>query len=205
MIISPQEIKAILAFTSNNKKTAEFLQTVYVDRKNSKLIATDSYSLLVIKSKDEEDLKSVDENALSYYINKATFKFCGANETPLHIDLNTGKVSDLNTGFTINSINIKGHDTYGDYHVDLERILSRSDIMTTNCIYSLSGFEKIRKLISIYSPNSELFLTLKSRNTDFISFEIESNRALISFAIAAQKANGPTLIFANENEEGSEL
>ena len=70
MIISPQEIKAILAFTSSSKKAAEFLQTVYVDRKNSKLIATDSYSLLVIKSKDEEDIKSADQNSLSYYINK---------------------------------------------------------------------------------------------------------------------------------------
>lgn len=202
MIITPQEIKAILAFTSSNKKDAEILKTVYVDRKNSKLIATDSYSLLVIKSKDEEDIKSVDQNALSYYINKSTFKFCGANEAPLHIDLNTGKVSDNITGFTINSINIKGRDTYDDYPVDLDRIFSRSDIMATNCIYSLDGFEKIRKLISLYSPNSELFLTLKSRNTDFISFEIESNRALIQFAVAAQYAQGANLLYP---KEGSEL
>lgn len=202
MIISPQELKAILAFTSNNKKAHEFLQTVYVDRKNSKLIATDSYSLLVIKSKDEEDIKSVDQNALSYYINKSTFKFCGAYDSPLHIDLNTGKVSDNITGFTIDSINIKGHESYDCYPVDLERIFSRSDIMATNCIFSLSGFEKINKLISIYGPDSELFLTLKSRNTDFISFEIESNKALIQFAVAAQYAQGANLLYP---KEGSEL
>lgn len=201
MIISPQEIKAILAFTSSNKKDAEFLQTVYVDRKNSKLIATDSYSMLVIKSKDEEDIKSADQNSLSYYINKSTFKFCGANESPLHIDLNTGKVSDNITGFTINSINIKGHEAYDNYPVDLERIFSRSDIMATNCIFSLSGFEKIHKLISLYGPDSELFLTIKSRNTDFISFEIESNKALIQFAVAAKTAQGPNLLFPKEESE----
>lgn len=201
MIIFPREIKAILAFTSSNKKDAEFLQTVYVDRKNSKLIATDYYSLLVIKSKDEEDIKSADQNSLSYYINKSTFKFCGANDSPLHIDLNTGKVSDNITGFTIDSINIKGHESYDCYPVDLERIFSRSDIMATNCIYSLDGFEKIRKLISIYSPTSELFLILKSRNTEFISFEIETNRALISFAIAAQYAQGANLLYPKEVSE----
>ena len=121
---------------------------------------------------------------------------------PLHIDLNTGKVSDINTGFTINSINIKGRDTYDDYPVDLDRIFSRSDIMATNCIFSLSGFEKINKLISIYGPDSELFLTLKSRNTDFISFEIESNKTLIQFAVAAQYAQGSNLLYP---KEGSEL
>ena len=156
---------------------------------------------MVIKSKDEEDIKSADQNAPSYYIDKSIFKFCGANDMPLHIDLNTGKVSDINTGFTINSINIKGRDTYDDYPVDLERIFSRSDIMATNCIFSLSGFEKIHKLISLYGPDSELFLTLKSRNTDFISFEIESNKALIQFAVAAKNAQGPNLLYPKTESE----
>lgn len=203
MIISPQELKAILAFTSNNKKAHEFLQTVYVDCQNSRLIATDGFSLIVFKSKDDKDLQAVVKAAPSYYVNKSMMKWCSSNEFNLHIDLITGKVADVDTGVLIgNSINIKGRDTYDDYPVDLDRIFSRSDIMATNCIYSLDGFEKIRKLISLYSPNSELFLTLKSRNTDFISFEIESNRALIQFAVAAQYAQGANLLYP---KEGSEL
>lgn len=202
MIISPQELKAILAFTSNNKKAHEFLQTVYVDCQNSRLIATDGFSLIVFKSKDDKDLQAVVKAAPSYYVNKSMMKWCSSNEFNLHIDLNTGKVSDNITGFTIDSINIKSHESYDCYPVDLERIFSRSDIMATNCIYSLDGFEKIRKLISIYSSTSELFLTLKSRNSEFISFEIETNRALISFAIAAQYAQGPNLLYP---KEGSEL
>ena len=99
MIISPQELKAILAFTSNNKKAHEFLQTVYVDCQNSRLIATDGFSLVVFKSKDDKDLQAVVKAAPSYYVNKSMMKWCSSNEFNLHIDLITGKVADCCYGF----------------------------------------------------------------------------------------------------------
>lgn len=201
MIISPQELKAILAFTSNNKKAHEFLQTVYVDCQNSRLIATDGFSLVVFKSKDDKDLQAVVKAAPSYYVNKSMMKWCSSNEFNLHIDLITGKVADVDTGVLIgNSINIKDRESYAPYPADIDQVITRSDILATNCIYSLKGFEKMRKLISIYSSEAERFLSLQSRNSDFICFKIESNKAVIWFAIAAETEEGEPRLIIERNQ-----